>query len=122
MVRSREMSTHVRSTIDRLATRFTTDLLALVAAASVEELVDFGGTPDSAARPRIAGGGWASGGHDLSRVVKALRSTPGGMRSEELQKTLHLSKSAVVAAVNRALASGTIRKTGARRGTRYFAV
>jgi hypothetical protein len=57
----------------------------------------------------------------MSRVVKALRKAKDGLRSEQLQKELGLPKPAVVRAVNRALASGAIRKTGQRRGTRYFA-
>ena len=44
------------------------------------------------------------------------------MTSEELQKALSIDKKVLVRPIAEALAEKTLRKTGQKRATRYFAV
>ena len=113
---------NLRSTIDRIAAKFTADVLAALRGASLSDLSMPKGSSASPAPRREPGPrGWSTGGHDMARLVKALRASKDGMRSEDLQKTLGLPKPAVLRAANRAIEMGSARKTGIKRGTRYFA-
>ena len=57
----------------------------------------------------------------IGLVVKALGDHKTGLRSEQLQKTLKLSKKEIVGPIAQALASKKISKKGERRATTYFA-
>ena len=58
----------------------------------------------------------------ITSVIGALKNTKGGMTSEELQKALSIDKKVLVRPIAEALAEKTLRKTGQKRATRYFAV
>jgi Fic family protein len=54
-------------------------------------------------------------------VVAQLKQHRAGLRSEQLQKLLQLTKGELVRPITEALATGQIVKTGERRSTTYFA-
>ena len=49
-----------------------------------------------------------------------LKEHKGGLRSEQLQKVLHLSKREIVRPISDALATKKISKKGEKRSTTYF--
>lgn len=55
------------------------------------------------------------------KVVSALKSHKSGLRSEQLQKILHLAKKDITGPIALALKSKKITKRGERRATTYFA-
>jgi hypothetical protein len=59
--------------------------------------------------------------HVIGLIVTALGRAKAGLRSEQLQKTLKLSKKEIVRPLAEALGSKKIRKTGEKRATTYFA-
>ena len=59
--------------------------------------------------------------HVIGLIVSALGRAKTGMRSEQLQKALKLSKKEIVRPLSEALGAKKIRKTGEKRATTYFA-
>jgi hypothetical protein len=54
-------------------------------------------------------------------ITKALAGAAKGLRSEELQNALKLSKKEIVGPLNQALAAKKVTKKGQKRATTYFA-
>ena len=59
--------------------------------------------------------------HVIGLLVATLGKHKAGLRSEQLQKTLKLSKAEIVGPLAQGLAMGRLKKTGERRATTYFA-
>ena len=59
--------------------------------------------------------------HVTGLIVAKLREHKAGMRSEQIQTVLKLSKAEIVGPLTAALLAGRIRKTGERRATTYYA-
>ena len=57
----------------------------------------------------------------VEAVVGVLRSSKDGLRSEQIQQALGLSKKDLVRPIQLALSSKAIKKKGERRATSYFA-
>ncbi|CAN5483729.1 hypothetical protein BH09MYX1_BH09MYX1_45170 [soil metagenome] len=57
----------------------------------------------------------------LTAIGAALKGQKEGLSSEQLQKTLGLSKPEITGVITLGLAQNNLRKTGQKRGTRYFA-
>jgi hypothetical protein len=136
----------LRSTIDELAKTFAEGVLSAIREASVAEVLaskasdasrslrrfpaaDVGSpvsstettsprTKSVAARTaRPSGDPKAHAGEVLAELMKH----PEGLRSEQLQKALQLTKAQLVPVLGWALSEGRITKTGERRGTTYKA-
>jgi hypothetical protein len=138
---------NLKSTIDQLAQSFAAGILEAIRGASLQELLVEGGhgvaakrgrgsvptktvtthtTPTASASPRASKGRLARRSADdvakvVDLVVDALKKSGAGMRSEELQKALKLSKKEIVRPITQALAARKIKKTGQKRATTYFA-
>jgi hypothetical protein len=135
--------------IASLADTFASSVLAAIRSASLEEILSEGsrGAPAKRGpgRPRKvqAGGAQTAAvpapkaapkgkGRRLARrsaddiekvsglIVAALGKHKDGLRSEQLQKTLGLSKKEIVGPLAQALATKKITKKGQRRSTTYF--
>lgn len=76
------------------------------------------------ARPAGKSGRLRRSAEDLKRVatkiVALLNDHSDGLSSEEIQKSLGLQKKEIVGPIALGLEQGSLRKTGERRGTRYF--
>jgi hypothetical protein len=57
----------------------------------------------------------------IDLIVETLRDAPEGMRSEQLQNELELSKKEITGPITQAIAARKIKKTGQKRATTYFA-
>ena len=136
---------NLRSTIDQLAKTFAEGVLSALREASLEDLLaSKGGPPTTSAnsatpkatRPRQAAAerkplnmGAAAPAREKGAgpkehagdVLAELVKHPGGMRSEQLQKALNLTKLQLVPVLTWALSEGRITKTGEKRGTTYKA-
>ena len=89
--------------------------------------------PSAEARARARGEGSEDQGGRLVRrspedidkvvalVVGALKKAKGGLRSEQLQKELGISKKEIVRPIEQALVAKKITKKGQKRATTYFA-
>ena len=136
--------TTLKNTIASLADSFASGVLAAVRNASLEEILDGGGRGAPARRgpgrspkanagtsmaPKPAKRG--NGGrlarrspediaHVEGLIVATLGSHKAGLRSEQLQKLLKLSKKEIVRPLELALTKKTITKKGQRRATTYF--
>ncbi len=127
----------LKTDIEALANQFADGVLHALRQASLEDLLEgrVSSAPKSApslatanpsARPAKkskAGRGRRSAA-DIAQVeglvVAKLREHAMGLRSEQLQKALRLSKQQIVGPISSALASKKIVKTGERRATTYF--
>jgi hypothetical protein len=132
------MATPLRTTIQSLAAKFAAGVVDAIRDASLEEVL---GQPSSApetrgpGRPAKVGAPVpkrASAGRqprrsadDVARVIdlitSALKDAKDGLRSEQLQEVLKLSKKEIVRPLSVALASKKISKKGQKRATTYFA-
>jgi len=133
--------TTLKSTIEQLAKGFAESVLGAIRGASLEDiLAESGraraGAPAAGRAPAAAskaaparkgrGGRLARRSPEqiaavVDSIVSALEKAKGGLRSEQLQKALGLSKKEITGPINEALAAKKIRKTGERRSTTYFA-
>lgn len=137
--------TSLKTTIEQLAKSFADGVLTAIRTASLEDILAESGRGGSraaaaalvsrgaagrAAPPAPAkrgkGGRLARRSPEqlaevVSSIVAALEKAKSGLRSEELQKVLGLSKKEITGPINEALAGKKIRKTGERRSTTYFA-
>lgn len=138
----------LQSRIHTLADAFAQGVLAAIRSASLEEILSEGGAstkrgpgrPPKAATERSAPAAAAKpasvkrgkGGrlprrspsdieHVIGMITKALSDAGKGLRSEELQKVLKLSKKEIVGPLTQALGSKRITKKGQKRATTYFA-
>jgi hypothetical protein len=142
---SRRMT--LKTKIHALADTFATEVLAAIRAASLEEILDGGSSSGGAVRrgpgrpPKAAAAAAAPGAAPkakrgrgrparrsaadiapvIARIVAKLKEHKSGLRSEQLQKVLHLSKREIVRPIADALAAKKITKKGEKRSTTYFA-
>ncbi len=136
------MST-LQSRIQTLADSFAQGVLAAIRSASLEEILAGGGAapkrgpgrpPKAAASaPKAAPAAKRGKGgrlprrspsdieHVIGLITKALSDAGKGLRSEELQKVLKLSKKEIVGPLAQALSAKRITKKGQKRATTYFA-
>lgn len=77
-----------------------------------------GGTMPTRKRLRRSG---ESVDRDVTKIVAALLSKPGGMRADELRQTTGLGKPEMLLPLRRALETGQVTKTGQKRATLYRA-
>jgi hypothetical protein len=137
------MPSSLRSTLEQLASTFTTQVLAALQSASLQDLLASSAPAATSPRRRLAGLRDATTGAaaapaprrsgkrgrrsaaDFARAleavveaVKAAKTT--GVRSEEIQKATGLSRKEIPLIIKKALAAKSIRRTGAKRATRYF--
>ena len=136
------MTDTLKNSIRALADTFATSVLAAIRGASLGEILAEGGSGKRGpGRPRKAPGDSTAGNpgprkgkggrlarrspEDIERlvglVVGALKSQKAGMRSEQLQKVLKLSKKEIVRPLAEALTAKKITKKGQKRSTTYFA-
>lgn len=135
----------LQKTIAALAQSFAEGVLRAVRDASLEEVAALGtggraraarsapreAEPAAAKKGRRAAGlartrpGARRSPEDFQRIVDAIVETlakhPEGLRSEELQRELGLSKSEMPRPLKHALEAKVVRKKGQKRSTRYFA-
>ncbi|MGZ3448890.1 MAG: hypothetical protein ACXVEF_04795 [Polyangiales bacterium] len=138
----------LKNTISRLAESFASEILAALRTASLDDLTALAGggggggaaagarrrpgrpakaaaAPAAATKvPRVKKGGRRSAG-DIEKVaaaiVGAVKGAKAGLRSEQIQKALGLSKKDTQRPIAWALEKKLLRKTGEKRGTTYFA-
>lgn len=145
------MSSQLQNAIHSLAATFAQNILAAVREASFGELVSLHeapatetrrakvttvaaaptAAPQRAAAPAPARRGPKKGGRTrrspeqlkgtIARIVAALKGKRDGLRSEDLQKQLGLTKQELFGPLTAALEEKSLVKTGNRRGTTYFA-
>lgn len=134
--------TSLKTTIEQLAKSFADGVLTAIRTASLEDILAESGRGGSRAAVAAMGARAPAAkapaakkgkGGRLARrspeqlaqvvtaIVSALEKAKSGLRSEELQRTLGLSKKEITGPINEALAGKKIRKTGERRSTTYFA-
>lgn len=128
------MSTSLRAHLNELASSFANGVLAAIRTASIEDLLAESG---SARRlPGIRGGAGAgraargSGrlprrsaadiGQVLERIAGLLRSSPKGLRAEQIRQRLNLLSKELPRPLKEGLASGRLGKSGNKRATTYF--
>lgn len=130
----------LQATISRLAADFAERIVVAIRAASLAEITTLGsGGPRVPAAPRAERATTSSNRSKLPRIRKGarrspeaiekvgasivalLKSRPEGLRSEDIQRELKLSRKDLPRPLASALAAKLIRKTGAKRATRYFA-
>jgi len=124
----------LQRTIARLAEDFAASIIKALGAASLTELTTLGAAParsapraaPKAAPPRGVKKAGRRSGKDLQgtidAIVATLKTNAKGMRSEQLQRTLGLAKADLVRPIKEALEAKTIKKSGQKRATTYFAV
>ncbi|MGZ3419310.1 MAG: hypothetical protein ACXVEE_15665 [Polyangiales bacterium] len=137
----------LKNTISRLAESLASEILAALRTASLDDLTALAGgggggaaagarrrpgrpakaaaAPAAATKvPRVKKGGRRSAG-DIEKVaaaiVGAVKGAKAGLRSEQIQKALGLSKKDTQRPIAWALEKKLLRKTGEKRGTTYFA-
>jgi hypothetical protein len=127
----------LKSDIEMLASQFADGVLAALRNASLEDLLEgrvslaaksapARTTSTTTSTPRTKTGGRARRSpsdiaHVEGVIVAKLREHRAGLRSEQLQKALKLSKAEIVGPIASALAAKKIVKTGEKRATTYFA-
>jgi hypothetical protein len=132
----------LRNTIESLAHDFAAGVLQAIRGASLEELLAESQARSDSARGRVAKPSRAAAApaakapasngrlvrrsskdieHVIGLIVGALGRAPAGMRSEELQKVLKISKKEIVRPLTEAVAAKRISKKGQKRATTYFA-
>jgi hypothetical protein len=138
----------LKSQIATLADSFAAGVLAAIRSASLEDILEGGSAPSApprrgpgrppksngvaAAAPSLKPAKRGKGGrlarrsasdieHVIGLIVGKLGEHKTGLRSEQLQKALKLSKKEIVGPLNQGLAAKKITKKGERRSTTYFA-
>jgi Fic family protein len=127
----------LKSEIEALANTFADGVLAALRNASLEDLLEGRVSPAAKSAPartktsttpspqKTASGRGRRSPSDIAHVegviVAKLREHRAGLRSEQLQKVLKLSKAEIVRPIASALAAKKIVKTGEKRATTYFA-
>lgn len=134
----------LRSTITRLAEDFASQVLAALRGASLSDLGALSVAPAATTRPRrpaesTVAANQPKGAGRLARaragarrtaadfekittaVVDLLKKHPDGLRAEQIQKELGLSRKDLPRPMSHALAANLVRKKGEKRATKYFA-
>jgi hypothetical protein len=123
----------LKTDIEVLANQFADGVLAALRNASLEDLLEGRISPAAKGAPARTAATASSpkktrarrSASDIARIeeviVAKLREHRAGLRSEQLQKVLKVSKAEIVGPIAAALASKKIVKTGEKRATTYFA-
>jgi hypothetical protein len=135
----------LRRAISDLAEQFAASVLKALHGASLQDLVGLSGggdaprrgpgrprktetaaaAPSGATRLRRVKKGGRRSAKDLQGTIDAIVATLGkskeGMRSEQIQKALGLTKKDVTRPLQLALSKKSIKKKGQKRATTYFA-
>jgi hypothetical protein len=125
------MSTSLRAHLNELASSFANGVLAAIRTASIEDLLAESG---SARRlPGVHGVGRAGRstgrlprrsaddiGRVLDRIAGLLKTSPKGLRAEEIRQRLNLLSKELPRPLKEGLASGRLGKSGNKRATTYF--
>jgi len=126
----------LKSEIEALAMQFADGVIAALRNASLQDLLDGHAPAPKGASARTATAAPSAGArkgqgrarrsasdieHVQGLIVAKLREHAMGLRSEQLQKALKLTKQEIVGPIAAALAAKKIVKTGEKRATTYFA-
>jgi hypothetical protein len=126
----------LKSEIEALAMQFADGVIAALRNASLQDLLDGHASAPKGASPRAGAPAPSAGArkgqgrvrrsasdieHVQGLIVAKLREHAMGLRSEQLQKALKLTKQEIVGPIAAALAAKKIVKTGEKRATTYFA-
>ncbi len=127
------MSTSLRQHLNDLASSFANGVLAAIRTASIEDLL-----AESGSGRRLPGArGGAAGraprgpgrlprrsaediGQVLDRITGLLKSSPKGLRAEEIRQRLNLLSKELPRPLKEGLSSGRLGKSGNKRATTYF--
>jgi hypothetical protein len=127
--------TTLRQHLNDLATTFANSVLSAIRSASIEDLLaesGGGGARRAAARPVAEGATRRSRGGRLARrssadiekvvdrVVTLLKSSPKGLRAEQIRAKLGLRANEMPRPLKDGLSSGRLGKSGQKRATTYF--
>ncbi|HEY3815927.1 MAG TPA: hypothetical protein VGL81_02095 [Polyangiaceae bacterium] len=118
----------LKKTLDEIATRFTSEILAALSRANVEELQEAlpNGRRQGSKTPRTSGSSRSAvTGHALEQLTATLvrhLKDNGPTRSEDLRKALGVSREDIGKALALATEWKVITKTGEKRATTYKAV
>jgi len=130
-------------TIARLAEDFAANVLTALSTASLSDIATIAGSAPARATPRASTVAANVPSNDraprarrvkkrsrrsakdlqgtVDAIVAALKKSIEGMRSEQIQRALGLSKNDVTQSLEAAIANRAVKKKGQRRGTTYFA-
>jgi hypothetical protein len=127
------MSTSLRAHLNELAASFANGVLAAIRTASLEDLLAESGNarrlppvPGAAAGRASRGSGRLPRrsaddiGQVLERIASLLKSSPKGLRAEEIRQRLNLLSKELPRPLKEGLASGRLGKSGNKRATTYF--
>lgn len=127
------MPTSLRNHLNELASSFANGVLAAIRTASIEDLLAESGSSRRLTGVRGAGPGRAprsSGrlprrsaediGQVLDQIAGLLKSSPKGLRAEEIRQRLNLLSKELPRPLKEGLASGRLGKSGNKRATTYF--
>jgi hypothetical protein len=127
------MST-LKTTLESLASDFASQVLLALRGASIDELMEVSrGT--AARRPRAPGVGVKRRGKGgrlgrrstaeleavLDSIVGLLEKNPKGMRAEQIRESLGVEAKELPRPLAEGLSNGSLKKTGQKRATTYFA-
>jgi len=111
----------LRADIQRLAEDFSARLLAAISHSPVGEIFGDVAHPRARKATKQRAAVTVQAKDTVAAVVSALRTAPGGMRSEQLRSALRVGKDDMARALREALKQKVVRKRGQRRGTTYSA-
>jgi len=127
------MATNLRAHLNELASSFANGVLAAIRTASIEDLLAESGSARRLPGIRSVGAGRgarSSGrlprrsaediGQVLERIAGLLRSSPKGLRAEQIRQRLNLLSKELPRPLKEGLASGRLGKSGNKRATTYF--
>jgi hypothetical protein len=128
------MSTSLRAHLNELASSFANGVLAAIRTASIEDLLAESGSARRLPGIRsVVGAGRGARtpgrlprrsaediGRVLERIAGLLRSSPKGLRAEQIRQRLNLLSKELPRPLKEGLASGRLGKSGNKRATTYF--
>lgn len=127
------MSTSLRAHLNELASSFANGVLAAIRTASIEDLLAESGSARRLPGVRGGGAGRASRsggrlprrsaadiGRVLDRIAGLLKSSPKGLRAEQIRQRLNLLSKELPRPLKEGLSSGRLGKSGNKRATTYF--
>jgi len=111
----------LRKTVEALAAQFARDVVVLVRRAPLGELLEAGrrgrGRPPGSGRHARSGGRRSR----LPQLLEAVRESKDGVSAGELVAQLKISRTGLAFLVQKAMASGDIKRVGRSKVTRYVA-
>ena len=127
------MPTSLRAHLNELASSFANGVLAAIRTASIEDLLAESGSGRSLPAVRGGGAGRAARGSGrlprrsaddigrvLERIAGLLKSSPKGLRAEQIRQRLNLLSKELPRPLKEGLSSGRLGKSGNKRATTYF--